>query len=222
MDSEFIDLIYQNDEVVGVAVFTSTGELVENQLSVNDASIIVVSQTISNITSALAEAERDLRGFLLKSAAITLQICVVSDYILVMQLAEEFSANKVEQSIRSIFTGMAPTQASPATVDSQPIAQAAEPVAVAAEQPSEPLEDQIDFYAFKAKLLQLLKRVAPGGIAEKMINETFAAEGVDTALPSMSKDVAIALGAKTVAKIPNKGKRKLIEKEYQLLVQQAS
>ena len=52
MDPEIIDLIYQNDEVVGVAVFSKTGDLIENQLSINDESISVVAQTISGIASA--------------------------------------------------------------------------------------------------------------------------------------------------------------------------
>ena len=57
MDPEIIDLIYQNDEVVGVAVFSNTGDLIENQLSINDESISVVAQTISGIASALHNAE---------------------------------------------------------------------------------------------------------------------------------------------------------------------
>ena len=220
MDPEIIDLIYQNDEVVGVAVFSKTGDLIENQLSINDESISVVAQTISSIASALHNAERELKGFLLQSTAVTLQVCVVSDFILVMQMAEEFSANKVEQSVRSIFTGIVPTDPTPSPVP----AVSEEVVNAAASEPveSQPAGNQIDVADFKSQMRHLLKRVAPGPIAEKMITDTFTAEGIDTSATSIPKEQAIELGAKVVEKIPNKSRRKMIENEYALLIKQLS
>ena len=214
MDPEIIDLIYQNDEVVGVAVFNAAGALIDNQLSINDESIAVVAQTISGITSALGAAERQLKGFLLQSSAVTLQVCVVSDFILVMQMAEDFSANKVEQSVRSIFSGIAPTDPTPSPVPAIP-----EQAQAAA---SEPAGDQIDVADFKSQMRQLLKRVAPGAIADKMINDVFSAEGVDASAASIPKEQAIGLGSQIVAKIPNKSRRKMIENEYALLIKQLS
>ena len=68
----------------------------------------------------------------------------------------------------------------------------------------------------------LLKRVAPGAIADKMITDVFSAEGVDASAASIPKEQTIGLGRQIVAKIPNKSRRKMIEKEYDLLTQKLS
>ena len=135
-------------------------------------------------------------------------------------MAEEFSANKVEQSVRSIFTGIVPTDPTPSPVP----AVSEEVVNAAASEPveSQPAGNQIDVADFKSQMRHLLKRVAPGAIADKMITDTFTAEGIDTSATSIPKEQAIGLGAKVVEKIPNKSRRKMIENEYALLIKQLS
>ena len=238
MNANLIDLIYQNDEVEGVAVFTLDGEMVENQLDISEDAILVVSRTVASISYGFQKAGRTVKGFLLKSQELSLQICFIDGYILLMQLAEDFSANKIEQQIRSIFRSStvsmsipSPPEALPSQPEAlplQPVAQPSQPVA----QPSQPetqpqpetpdviTADIIGLPDFLENLTKLLKRVSPSSVADKMIKDAFKQEGIDLNAKAITRDMAVYMGDKAIAKIPNKARRKMIEREYHLLIEQ--
>jgi len=227
MDEEIIDLIYQNEEVEGIAIFSPSGEVIENQLALTEDSVAVVSKTVANINTALDSADRRLKGFLLKSEKVRMQICILDDVILLLQLSEEFSANDLEKKIRSIMSGVNIKTPSTPQLPPDPVPQEARAQFITSVEPQNDThtttldpkieENQIDFAEFKSKLTKLIKRVAPGGIAEKMINEAILSENIDSTTVFINKDAASALGEKVVAKIPNASRRKMIAKEYQIL-----
>lgn len=272
MNPDIIDLIYQHEEVEGIAVFSIDGALQENQLTINQESTFVVFNVIEKIRADLLKADRKLKGFLLKSEKLTIQICILEEYLLILQLAEPYSATSIENKIRSVFKEQqVPTsvlRAAPAqpnversvalppisgvsiennTITQPLIQEANKPSTIrsahvpleqihpkltqkvtinTAEIPPTPKQntqvpaevEQIVFSDFKTKIIQLLKRVAPNAIAQKMLLDVVKAENIDLNIVSIDKPLALAIGEKAIAKIPNAGKRKLIIKEYQSFI----
>lgn len=220
MDDKIYDLIYENEEVESLALVSAQGDIIENQLPMTEDSLQLVSQTILKILAGLDSAGRHLRGFILKSENLTLQICSIDNVILLLELADPFSANTVDKNVRSILSGaqaVVPQQAAVPQALATPQAQSPEPRTESQSVATANLEDQIDFNNFRASLVKLLKRVAPGGIADKMVNDVLAAEGIQNTITFLDKHKAIEIGEKVVAKIPNAGRRKIIAKEYQTL-----
>ncbi len=232
MNADVIDLIYQNEEVEGLAIFSREGNLVENQLSIDESSLAVVAKTIAEIATSLGEVNRLLKGFVLKSDKLTLMICVFDRSILLLELISPFSANKVEKNLRSLISGStslievedAPAHSSPLEITEPVVANEPKKLLVnipevtpaVVEQQS---ENTINFSEYKSNMAKLMKRVAPGGVADKMIADVFAAESVDVNNEQIDRDLAIRLGEKIIAKIPNASRRKMIIKEYNVLSQ---
>jgi len=228
MDTDIIDLIYQNEEVEGIAVFATNGEVIENQLALTEESVKTVSQHVADIAAGLDAAGRTLRGFILKSDSITYQICVFDHVILLLHLTGDYSANKVELSVRSIigevFNTPETAQPEPINTVSSGISQLPPIEKQQSLQPetvqdvvAEPTEDQMGFADFKLQLSKLIKRVAPSGVADKMINDTLTEASIDPSSINIGKETAIELGNKVVAKIPNASRRKMIAKEFKML-----
>ena len=219
MDSELsdlIDLIYSNEEVEGVAVTSITGDtIIENQLTITDNSLQTISTTVERIKTGLIGAKRKLNGFLFRSENTILQVCVFSEYMIFVQLNESGSASKVEKSIRSIFGQYRERSQVSAPEENREVAGQE---TQAEEVSEEPPADHINLEDFASKLKNLLKRVAPGGVAEKMINAGFTEAKIDIAsMKTIAKSDAIALGESVIGKIPNASRRKIILKEYETI-----
>ena len=231
MNPDTIDLIYQNESVEGVAIFNSAGELIENQLSYNEDSVTKIAQTMLGINQALTDADRFLKGFLIKSETTTLQICIFDDFLLIMALSDPHAADTLEKAVRSIFGKASSSNSAPAhvipetsnqktttnTVQAEQVVQQ-EPQPVTPEPAGEEIVDGIKLDDYKPKLMTLLKRVAPGNVAEKIINEAMTANAIGADTPTLTIGQAITVGESAVSKIPNAGKRKLVNKEFQLLI----
>ena len=235
MNADVIDLIYQNEEVIGLAVFSREGTLIENQLSIDENSLTIVAKTIAHIAGGLGRANRILKGFMLKSDRLTLMISVFDDSILLLELSSPFSADKIEKNLRSLISGSTslvgslPQAAQPSQPAQSPVMQVG--AAAVADEPKKlpvitpeaevalPPANLISFPEYKSSIAKLMKRVAPGGVADKMIAEVLAAASVDMNSKDIDRDLAIHLGEQIVAKIPNAGRRKMIAKEYHMLSQ---
>ncbi len=235
MNADVIDLIYQNEEVIGLAVFSREGTLIENQLSIDENSLTIVAKTIAHIAGGLGRANRTLKGFMLKSDRLTLMISVFDDSILLLELSSPFSADKIEKNLRSLISGSTslvgslPQAAQPSQPAQSPVMQVG--ASAVADEPKKlpvitpeaevalPPANLISFPEYKSSIAKLMKRVAPGGVADKMIAEVLAAASVDMNSKDIDRDLAIHLGEQIVAKIPNAGRRKMIAKEYHMLSQ---
>ena len=221
MNTDFIDLIYQNEAVEGVAIFSSTGILIENQLSINESSALLIAKTITDISNSLSSVKRPLQGFFIKSDTITIQICLVNNIMVLLEVNNESSANETDHKLRSILGDISiPEVPNLIDIDDTPV----EEIPIQEEQAAEtvqttealPAEGDIKWSEYKAKLTSILKRVAPDNIVENMIKSSLeegASYGENTFL---SKEQAIEIGQKVILKIPNKARRKLIEKEFSL------
>jgi len=82
--------------------------------------------------------------------------------------------------------------------------------------------EEITLEEFNKLMHQLLRNVAPGPIAKKLINETILSEGLDLTVSKITKNNAIPLGEKIIAKVPNISRRKMVQKEYSLIVKDFS
>lgn len=102
MDSDFIDLIYQNKDVEAVAVFDENNELIENQLSLTVSKVRVIGATLQKLKTNLEENRRELKGFLIKSDSILLLVSMFADRIVLLELSDEASVNEVDSHLRSI------------------------------------------------------------------------------------------------------------------------
>lgn len=206
--NNLIDLIYENDEVEGVAVADIAGNLIENQLPVPANTASVISVTVAQITSGLSQSQRTLKGFLFKAGDSVLQVGVFSEYIIIMQLITPFSANKVEKNVRSIFGSQTVKVANSVTLP-----QAATPEIIT----EEPVGG-VNFTDFNSQLSKLLRPIAPSAILKKMIQKGYADEGIASDSVEISKEQAISVGTNIIDKIPNASRRKIIENEFQTII----
>lgn len=215
MNQDLIDLIYHNEEVEGVAISSSNGAVIENQLALTDSSLEAIAVTVAKIKLGLSDAKRHLKGFLFRSNSSILQVCIFDEYVVFVQLVEPYSAVKIERSIRSIFgehSGETETQTQQINATQERVEQYEKVIA-------EPPADHIKLDDFITKLKTLLKRVAPGGVADNMINQGCAAANVDlSSTETIAKSDAIDLGQTVIGKIPNASRRKIILKEYETVI----
>lgn len=228
MDSELIDLIYQNEEVEGVAIFDGNNQLVENQLSITLVKVMAIAETLHNLRSSLMQAGREMLGFLIKSDKSLLHVTMFPNMLIVLELSKVSSVNALDKKIRSVVgTGQVATN----TPVQPSLPAAKKPVALPAAQPaqsSQPLQpvatsqpviaDGIDFVDFKFSLSKLLKTIAPGKVADGMINSAMKDMGIEPDTVQLAQPTATKLGYKVIEKIPNKARRKIIENEYKTLI----
>ena len=231
MDSDIIDLIYQNDAVEGLAIFDENNQLVENQLSLTLNKVLAISATLHKLQKGITNAGRELRGFVIKSGSYLLLVCMSPDLLIILELSPGYSVNEVDSNVRSIIGGASPRTQQPAQQPAQP-AQPAQPVAQQPAQPAQPVAQQpaqpaasqmidgIDLNDFKANLSKLLKTVAPGKLADTMISSAMADMGIDENAVQLPQQQATELGYSVIEKIPNKARRNIIKNEYTKLLGQ--
>jgi len=214
MDSDLVDLIYQNEAVEGVAIINASNEVEENQLSIRASKVNAIATTLLKLKKGLNDAGREMRGFLIKSDSILLMANMTSEKLILLELSEGSSVNEVERSLRSILGDAVaqPVLAEPA--QSEPVAQAALPAVDKVE------EEGIDLADFKNSLAKLLKTVAPGKLADGMISKALKDMGIDETAVQLPQDQATKLGYEVIAKVPNKARRKIIENEYTSMLNQ--
>ena len=217
MESEFIDLLYENEAVEGIAIFTASGKLTENQLALNDAAVLQIFSSLNKIKSGLKAAEREMKGFVFKTNKYLLQAIVHGDLLILLQLSPKHSLDNTHTKIISQLGEIAPSPTPPKTTTQVTKTVVKEPVST--EEPA--AESQIAWDVFHGSLLSLLKRVAPYAVAKKMIdsaalNEGFAA-GENQNAPL---ETAFTIGQHVIDKIPNASRRKLLQKEYDLMIKQ--
>ena len=220
MDSDIIDLIYQNDAVEGLAIFDENNQLVENQLSLTLNKVLAISATLHKLQKGITNAGRELRGFVIKSGSYLLLVCMSPDLLIILELSPGYSVNEVDSNVRSIIGGASPRTQQPA----QPAAQQPLPAQPVAQQPAQPAASQmidgIDLNDFKANLSKLLKTVAPGKLADTMISSAMADMGIDENAVQLPQQQATELGYSVIEKIPNKARRNIIKNEYTKLLGQ--
>lgn len=214
MDSDLVDLIYQNEAVEGVAIINASNEVEENQLSIRASKVNAIATTLLKLKKGLNDAGREMRGFLIKSDSILLMANMTSERLILLELSEGSSVNEVERSLRSILGDAVAQPVLAEPVESEPVAQAALPAV-------EPVEEEgIDLADFKNSLAKLLKTVAPGKLADGMISKALKDMGIDETAVQLPQDQATKLGYEVIAKVPNKARRKIIENEYTSMLNQ--
>ena len=227
MYKEIVDIIYENEGVEGIAIFNDLGNLVVNQLALNEEALVKIGASLTSIRSGLEGVSREILGFVLKTDNYLLQAIIQKEVTFLLQITPGYSVTETYSSVKSQI-GMrhsAPasstntlspqTQELPAIVKAEPAK--AEPV-----KEVEEVEDGsvIDWQEFRNSLLLLIKRVAPSGVANKMITAASVEFGILAEQEVVSFDKANAIGLKVVNKIPNASRRKLIANEYEIMVKQ--
>ncbi|MGJ8676545.1 MAG: hypothetical protein ACSHX0_03415 [Akkermansiaceae bacterium] len=216
MHTELIDLLYENEAVEGVALFKDTGDLLESHLALSESSVIQICASLVSMKFGLAEASRAMKGFVIKTEKYTLQAYIYKDLLILLQVNPSYALDKTYLKIQSQLGDQAKSPAalprnSGVTITESDVA-TTENVTI-----DEPMVQWADF---KQKLATLIKRVAPSGVANKMIAASATAVGVSDEIGQIPLETAIKVGQDVVAKIPNASRRKLIEKEYNILAQQ--
>jgi len=215
MHSELIDLLYENDAVEGVALFHDSGKLVENQLAISETSVNQIFLCLNDIKQGLADASRTMQGFLIKNSKYLLQAFIHGDLILLLQVGANFSPEKTYQSLRSQLGVSSTPEDGVSREKSQEAEQEVVEKLEVEEVDSSP---KIDWAEFQQKISSLVKRVAPSGVAKSMISTAIKDAGVSEEASELSAETAFDIGSAVLAKIPNASRRKIIEKEYQLLI----
>ena len=216
MNAELIELFYQNDAVEGVAVFNADGSLVESQLALSEDAVKAFGPAFSQIKNDLGLAARKLLGFSIQVDSYLLHIICHGDSIYLLQLTQGCSVNEVYLHVRSLLGDTGAEE--PAAVVPEPTVAAQEPAPEPVAVEPEIGPDDISWAQYHASLLAILKKVAPSNLASKMITESAASVGFDEASSHIHINTATVLGQSAVERIPNAGRRKIVAKEYALMI----
>lgn len=222
MQSELIDQLYENEAVEGVAIFNEFGELTENQLALNELAVVQVCNCIRTLKSGLEGAGRNMKGFVLKTNKYLLQVICQGENLILLQLTPGYSINNTHTKIisqvgKSDSKPVLPGTTQGARNDTATTTESRE----AQEVPAAADTPLIAWDIFHGSLITLLKRVAPYAVAKKMVAiaalEEGVAEGEDQHIPMQT---AFKIGQVVVDKIPNPSRRKMLQKEYDLMIKQ--
>lgn len=216
MHNELIDILYEHETVEGLALFHDSGILIENQLAISELAVIQICACIIKIRRGLAEASREMKGFVIKNSKYILQVYMHGDLLILLQVKSILSAEKTYQTLQSQL-GSAQTQSLNTAQKPRKSLRVVQDATITASY-DEALT--IDWTDFRNKLTKIIKRIAPSGIANKMINAAMQQEGLSEQQANVSFETAFTIGNSVVAKIPNASRRKLIEKEFATLTQQ--
>jgi len=240
MDEQTLDLIYDNAEVASVAVLNYSGNLLENHLPVLESELSVVIGTVFEIYNGFNTAGRQVLGFVLKSDRMTLLISFFEEAVVIIEVVGKCSLNALDKKLRSTLGSLSLAPATRPVITSQitdavnrvtpitrpitsSVAQVTPAVTLATVQQGigkitpQGSGEVVDVSVLRTDLVKLLKKVAPGGLAEKMVNDAFALKSVDLESTSIDKLKALEVGHEVVNKIPNKSRRKMIAKEFEVL-----
>ena len=212
IDEKLIDLFYQNDSVEGVAVFSSAGQLIENQLALGESTLEKVGVSIARIRNDLSVAERQMFGFALKAEKILLQIIIHDEQIILLQLTPDSDLNEVYLKIVSALGKLGGSQSKKPTLPAPPESTPQQPAETAAAPEAAP--GSLLWSDYEPVLLKLLKSVAPGGLAKKMLTDGAAEVGYSPDSGVLTLDEAALVGQAAVNKIPNAARRKIVMKEF--------
>lgn len=225
MYTEIINELYENDAVEGVALFNDHGDLVENQLALGEGAVTKIGISLNRIRAGLLTSSREMNGFLLKTDEYLLQAIIHHDCLILLQVEPTSSANQNYNMVKSQL-GDRPVMSEPEQVTvKRPIFESQQVARDVLVEPkvSEPevivTEDIVDWAEFRASLASLIKRVAPSGVANKMISNASIEAGIILDQDTIELKKAIIVGSNVVSKIPNASRRKLIENEYKIMVQ---
>ena len=230
MHDALIDALYENESVEGIALFNDSGELLENQLALNEASVIQICACITQLKFGLAGALRIMQGFVLQTNEYTILTVVNNDMLILLQVTKGHSLNNVHEKVRSQLgimdssagkprlnlptRNMDATQQQMVKTTTQQPAAAQQPAT--AQQPS----NLTSWSSFHKTLTSLLKPIAPKAIANKMVDSAAAELGIEKSDSDIPIETALSIGATVVNSIPNASRRKLIQKEYDLIIKQ--
>lgn len=233
MYTEVIDSLYENDAVEGVALFNDCGDLVENQLALGEDAVRKIGISLNRIRAGLLNSAREMKGFLLKTDKYLLQAIIHQDVLILLQVDPSSSSNQNYLMVKSQFGDrpVIPTR-KPAPVEKplfQPEQAVVDTGSAQKRQPKvvmsvpKPAEEKaarvVDWDEFRGSLVALIKRVTSGRVANKMISNASVEAGIILDQKTVELAIAVNIGITVVTKIPDASDRKLIENEYQLMVQ---
>jgi len=219
MYKEIVDVIYENEGVEGIAIFNDLGNLVVNQLALNEEALVKVGTSLTNVRSGLAGVSREVLGFVLKTDDYLLQAIIQKEVTFLLQITPGYSVAEIYSSVKSQM-GIKQAALAPSPNALSPQAQT-QPTPAKVELVKEVEEGAvIDWQEFRGSLMLLIKRVATSGVANKMITAASVELGILAEQEVVTFDTANAVGQKVVNKIPNASRRKLIANEYEIMVKQ--
>ena len=203
-----LDKFYQLGNIEGLALINEEGHLVEDQLVLSSAASAVVAKSFFQIHRSLEEAGRSCRGFLAKFSEYQFVSMVVNSGILILQFNSD-------QKVNSIYE-QAVMMASYQTVSPSGPQQESSPVLELVSEEDEGL--LLTWLDFKSGLSKALSRVAPSNLIKKLMDDAIESAGVNTEdTPSLEQMKII--GIRAIELVPNKGRRKMVEKELQIVLQ---
>jgi len=105
-----IDLLLDRNEIEGLAIFSTLGQLELNHLQVPDSAVEKVALAITKMTDELREEDRQLKGLLMKSSTLSFLFTMVNDLVVVTKIEEYSSIKKIDNCVRSIIAETTLTQ----------------------------------------------------------------------------------------------------------------
>ncbi len=222
-----LEKFYQLGNIDGLGFVNYDGLLVEDQLVLSTAAAQVVARSFHEIHKGLRESNRPCRGFLLKLSEHQFVSVAVTGGTLILQLNP---SQPINQFFEQALTMVSYHQSGPVAISASPevagLSQQQQPQQPQIAQPSQPDSPQIavvpdeglemTWQDFQASLKKALGKVAPSGLVKKLQNDAIEAAGVPPDTTPTLQQMRI-IGSNAMNLVPNKGRRKLVEKELNIV-----
>ena len=199
-----LEKFYQLGNIEGVAFVNSAGLLIEDQLILSSGAAEAVATGFDQIHRGLASADRICNGFLARFSEYQFLSIRVDEGIIILQLNPD---EEVNDSFRQV---LAMANYSGATKSEDEAVVIEQPAAAANTKSSKTWD------TFQLDLVKVMTSVAPNNLAKKLTADAVSkVMGNSQNVPGAEQ--MLKIGAAAAAFVPNKGRRKLIDKELDLL-----
>ena len=204
-----LDKFYQLGNIEGLAFVNDDGLLIEDQLVLSSTAAASVAHTFFSIHDGLKTAERKSRGFLVKFSNFQFVSVKLEKGFLILQLNPDQPVNQFFEQAITMASYNKDAPSGPPTD---------EPV----ESPT--TEESVDegllltWQDFQTGLVKALTRVAPSNLVTKLKDDAIETSGIlPDEVPTLEQMRSI--GENAVNLVPNKGRRKMVEKELKIVLQ---
>ncbi len=221
MNATELDKFYSLGNVEGLAFIDANQVLVENQMLVSEEVASALAYSFSGIFGGLAAARRPCKGFLVRTSKNQFLGLPVLTGIVILQLNPADEVDKYFREAVSIIgtqTGSEIAEISTSTTVVQPALPGQQVVAQAQAQPEAGGDLAGIYNDFISSLSKALIKVAPQNVTKKILAQAHE-QVLEGASAPASKEQIYAIGQHAVSAVPNAGRRKLVEKELELITQ---
>lgn len=210
-----LEKFYQLGNIEGLAFISPEGSLIEDQLILSTAGATLMAKSFYKVHKGLAAAGRPCKGFLIRIGEHQFISLPLPDGIVILQLDPKESVDEYFKQALKMASYQQSAGASP-----QVLLQGGQRTeTVQSAKPGLSVVDEgltLTWEDFQSSLTRALSRVAPSNLVKTLVQQAIEESGLtEGEVPSLEQMSLI--GHKAVELVPNKGRRKMVSKELQIV-----